>query len=178
LQSVDVARLRIINYPDPRLRKACKPIEAFDASVARLADRMIQLMHQAKGVGLAAPQVGVTRRMFVCNVTGQPDDDLVFINPQLTDLVGRADCEEGCLSLPDVTATVRRASQCTIHAFDVSGRPFTLTGKDLLARCWQHETDHLDGRLITDRMPEAERLANRRALKYLEAEFKKKAAAS
>lgn len=170
----DVATLRIITYPDPRLWKICAPIERFDDRVAALADRMLELMHAANGIGLAGPQVGLLLRIFVCNVTGEEQDDMIFVNPELADLEGRVEGEEGCLSIPEVTVTLERARSCTIKARDPAGRPVERAGVDLLARCWQHECDHLEGRLITDRMSEADRIANRRALKELEARFKRR----
>jgi peptide deformylase len=169
---IDTAALQIIFHPDPRLRKVCKPVEVFDESVARLAERMLELMHAGKGIGLAGPQVGVLLRLFVCNVTGEPGDDHIYVNPRLTDLQGQAEGEEGCLSLPDVTVTVRRSLSCTIHACDVTGRQFESAGSELLARCWQHEYDHLDGRLILDYMSEADKIANRRPLKQLESLYR------
>ena len=171
----DLGRMRIIIYPDPRLRKACKPVEQFDKNLATLAARMIELMHEAKGVGLAAPQVGVLLRLFVCNTTGQSEDDRAFVNPTLTDLTGDIESEEGCLSIPDVTVPIRRANACVLEARDLSGKPVKLQAVDLAARCWQHECDHLDGRLIIDRMSEADRIAQRRTLKQLESQFKQPA---
>ncbi len=97
---------------------------------------------------------------------------MILLNPELTDLQGQVAGEEGCLSIPDVTVEIRRAESCTLLAQDLNGEPIRATGIDLVARCWQHECDHLNGRLITDRMAEAEKIANRRALKTLEAEFK------
>jgi peptide deformylase len=168
LKQIDIEKLRIIEYPDPRLRKVCKPVETFDDWLQRLAVRMLKLMHESEGVGLAAPQVGILRRVLVCNVTGDPKDDQIFVNPRLTDFIGHADGEEGCLSLPEIRVTVRRPVGCTIHAFDVTGKAIDYAGEGLFARCWQHESDHLDGRLIIDYMSEADRIANRRSIKYLE----------
>ena len=169
--SIETALLQILIFPDPRLRKVCATVERFDEPLARLAERLLELMHEAKGIGLAAPQVGVMVRLFVCNVSGKPEDDLVMVNPTLTPAGDTVVSEEGCLSIPDVTVTVTRRSECTVDAFDLSGRPIQWTGEQLVARCWQHECDHLDGRLIIDRMPPADRIANRRFLKQLEAEY-------
>ncbi len=132
-------------------------------------------MHGADGIGLAGPQVAVLRRIFVCNVTGEPKDDLVFVNPTLTTFIGHAEVEEGCLSLPEINVTVRRPEACTIEAFDVDGKPFKMEGSGLLARCWQHEYDHLDGRMIIDTMSEADKIANRRSVKHLESSFRRAA---
>ncbi|MCH7812894.1 MAG: peptide deformylase [Planctomycetes bacterium] len=168
---LDIDALQIVLYPDPVLRQVCPPVERFDDELRRLAGKMLELMHQPRGVGLAGPQVGVTRRLFVCNPTGQPDDDLVCINPELSGLTRAAEFEEGCLSLPDVLVPIRRAEQVHLRAFDLDGRPFERDAQDLIGRVWQHETDHLDGRLILDYMSEASQIANRRLLKQLRADY-------
>jgi len=165
--------LSLIYYPDPRLRRPCEPIQRFDGRLRALARRMFEVMYAAKGVGLAAPQVGVCQRLFICNASGEPGDEQVFVNPSILDLLGAIEAEEGCLSVPEVIVPIRRARVCQISAFDLEGRPFQLRGEDLVARVWQHEMDHLDGRLILDRMSPASRLANRRAIKKLEEDFKK-----
>lgn len=167
----DTTSLQIIHYPDPRLRKACQPVAKFDDSVAALAARMFELMRDEEGLGLAAPQVGVLVRLFVCNVSGDPKDDVVFINPTLSDLSDPGESEEGCLSIPDVRGTFQRYMKCRIRGFDLAGKPIEFEGTDLGARCWQHECDHLDGRLILDRFSEADKIAARRKLKELEAKY-------
>jgi peptide deformylase len=136
-----IEKLRIVLYPDPALRKKCKPVEQFDEELAALADRMLKLMRDAKGVGLAAPQVGVLLRMFVCNPTGEPGDDQVWFNPVLPNLEGMAEAEEGCLSLPNVNVPKRRAQRAVIEGYDAAGNPKRAEGSDLVARIWQHETD-------------------------------------
>jgi len=164
---------RILYYPDPKLRRKCAPIKSFDESLAALASRMLELMKTHRGVGLAGPQVGVSRRIFVCHPTGEPGDDRVFINPQLVDLTGSVEAEEGCLSIPEVRVVVRRARQCKLEAFDLTGQPIETAAEDLLARIWQHEIDHLDGRLIIDRMNATDKVANKKLLAQLEADYRK-----
>ncbi len=172
MTSPELESLTIIKYPDPRLRKICEPVVEFDASLRALADRMIVLMNQAEGIGLAAPQVGILKQMFVCAIIGKPKDSMVFVNPTLADLDGEAEAaEEGCLSIPEVTVTVKRPVKCRIDAHDLDGNPVAFEATELMARCWQHECDHLNGRLIIDRMSPADRVANRRALKRLESRF-------
>jgi len=165
-------RLRIVHYPDPVLKKRAVEVSKFDAEIAALAERMLELMREAKGVGLAAPQVGVGLRMFVCNPTGEPGDDLICVNPRLTGMFGGEEREEGCLSIPGITVTMRRATQVVMEAFDVHGKPFQLTGTEIRARVWQHEMDHLDGRLIIDNMSSIDEIANRRALKQLQDHYR------
>ncbi|MCG3129176.1 MAG: Peptide deformylase [Phycisphaerae bacterium] len=171
--TVEPEQLGIIDYPHPCLRRAAAPVEQFDAVLARLAGRMFELMRAAKGVGLAAPQVGVSVRMFVMNATGEPGDDLIVVNPRLTDRRGGAESEEGCLSIPEVRVQVRRATRCHLTAQDANGKPFELDGADMICRIWQHEIDHLDGILIIDRMGPTDRIATRRALQELEEKFRR-----
>lgn len=164
--------LKIVHYPDPVLKRIASPVTEFGPELRAFADRLLTLMREGKGVGLAAPQVGVSIRLFVCNATGEPGDDVVCVNPVLKDGVGQSELEEGCLSIPGVTVNVRRATKIVMQAVDLQGQPFELVGSDLAARIWQHETDHLDGRLIIDRMSEADELANRKALKQLKADYR------
>lgn len=171
--SVDVLPDRIVRYPDPRLRRRCRPVEEFDASLALLVQRMLELMKRENGVGLAGPQVGVCRRLFVCNPSGRPDDDHVYVNPELSEMTGVMEAEEGCLSLPEVRVLVRRAKRCRIRAYDVTGRPIDQTAEDLLARIWQHETAHLDGGLIIDSMNATDKIANKKTIAQLEANYRK-----
>lgn len=179
---VDPASLQIVHYPAKVLRARAKPLESVTAEVRSVAKRMIELMHQAEGIGLAAPQVGLSWRLFVCMV--EPNEErplgadpvqavtepMVCINPKLSkperDLVPY---EEGCLSLPDIRGDVRRPSAITMTALGLDGKEFTLRGAGLLARCWQHEIDHLDGVLIIDKMAEAHRKRNKAAIQELEA---------
>ncbi len=167
--AVDPDQLRIVIYPDPVLRRRAQPVPQVTDEVRAVAQRMLQLMHEAPGVGLAAPQVGLSWRLFVANTTGEPANDQVYINPQLSnpsrDL---EDYEEGCLSLPDIRAEIRRPRTMTITATGLDGQTFELTNSELLARVWQHEYDHLDGVLILDRMGHLDKLANRKALRQLE----------
>jgi peptide deformylase len=173
MAAVDFSQMVILQYPDPRLRVACSPVESFDEALSDIVARMFELMHDAEGVGLAAPQVGLMRRLFVYNVTGDPADDRVVINPALSDFAQPVESEEGCLSIPDVTVKLRRHDRCLLRGRDLAGRSFEIEGSELAARCWQHECDHLDGRLIIDRMSESDRIFNRRALRQLEARHNK-----
>jgi len=168
--------IKIRFYPDACLRQKCAPVEVFDGALADLAARMLKLMHTERGVGLAGPQVGVCRRIFVCSPTGQPEDNRVYINPELYDLTGAEESEEGCLSVPEVRVTVRRAKRCRLKAFDLTGEPIEEEGTDLIARIWQHEADHLEGRLIVDRMNGTDQIANKKLLTQLEADYCKRTA--
>ncbi|MBU0640117.1 MAG: peptide deformylase [Planctomycetes bacterium] len=167
-------QLAIICYPDPRLRKRCAPITRFDEDLVALSKRLFELMHADNGVGLAASQVGALVRMFVMNLTGKEEDARVFVNPAIHDAQGNVSSEEGCLSLPDIHVDVRRAAQCRITAQDVRGTPFTLEGEGLVCRVWQHETDHLNGTLLLDRMGPTDRIATRKIVRGLEDAFREK----
>ncbi len=167
-----IDRLRIVFYPAPVLRQRCQPVVDFDRQLDQLIQRMIHLLREAPGVGLAGPQVGVPARIFVCNHTGEPDDTAVWINPVLSDLRGSVEGEEGCLSLPGINIPKRRAQHAVISACDVTGQPIRAEADDLRARIWQHETDHLDGVLIIDNMSEAAELACRRTIQQLETDFR------
>jgi peptide deformylase len=163
--------LNIVCYPDPVLKKKCDPVETFDPGLRDLADRMVELMRQAQGVGLAAPQVGLPIRLFVYSLSEESGSEQVCVNPTLSGLDGAEEKEEGCLSIPDALVTMRRATKVVMDAFDITGKPFQCVGSDLEARIWQHETDHLNGRLIIDNMSATDEIGNRRAMKQLVAEY-------
>ena len=163
--------LKIVQYPDPRLKKPSGIVTAFDAELADLAARMVELMREAKGVGLAAPQVGVNRRLFVMNATGDPADDRAYVNPVLDDGTGEDEDDEGCLSLPKVTVAVVRSTTLRLRAQTLTGEPVEAIESGYVARIWQHETDHLNGVLLTDRMGPVAKLTNRRTLRDLEAKY-------
>jgi peptide deformylase len=168
----DAKDLKIIRWPDPRLKKKSEPVSAFDEDLRQLAARMFELMRECKGVGLAAPQVGVNVRLFVVNPTGKPEDDHVYVNPVLTEAEGDEEGEEGCLSLPEINVQVTRpTSNVRMQAQDLSGRPFVQVGSGFITRIWQHENDHLNGILILDRMGAVAKLTHRKRLKELEDEY-------
>lgn len=169
----DLSKLKLVFYPAPILRKKCTAVENVDEAVRALAARMIEIMHEHKGVGLAASQVGVSLRVFVCNPAGEPGKDLVYVNPTLSDPEGVEEKEEGCLSIPEAGVMMRRAVRITVDALDLEGHRFRETAETLLARIWQHEHDHLAGRLIIDNMSETDEIANRRVIRQLKADYDK-----
>jgi peptide deformylase len=164
-------QLRIIVWPDPRLKKVSEPVKEFTPQLKALAARMFELMRESKGVGLAAPQVGENIRMFVMNATGNPEDDRVYVNPLLTDAEGDDSAEEGCLSLPDIHVQVNRCKLIRMQAQDLDGNKFEELQSGYIPRIWQHEYDHLNGVLIIDRMGLGDKFKYRRALKDLEAAY-------
>jgi peptide deformylase len=168
MQTLMDNELKIILYPDPRLKKASQPVEKFDSSLHHLVVQMFKLMREAHGVGLAAPQVGQNVRLFVMNPSGEAGDDQVYINPVLLDGEGNEEAEEGCLSLPDIRIKVNRSKQITVQAQDLTGTPFEQAATGFIPRVWQHEFDHLNGILLTDRMGPVAKMTHRKALKELE----------
>ena len=171
---IDPASLVIVTYPDPILRQKTETIREITPTIRAVAKKMIELMHEADGVGLAAPQVGLSWRMFVTLISQDESAGIIegriFINPEIT-IENRevAILEEGCLSLPDIRGDIRRHNAVTVKAVDPEGKQFSMTDDDILARVWQHELDHLNGVLIIDKMNPMDRIAVRKALKELEA---------
>jgi peptide deformylase len=144
--------LPIRQFGDPVLRDPARPVESFDDALRLLAEDMIQTMHDAPGVGLAAPQVGRPLRMFVYDVGGEDPDPRALANPTLRDEWGEQIEEEGCLSVPGLYYPVKRAERVWAEGFDLDGREVTIEGEELLARVLQHEVDHLNGVLFIDRL--------------------------
>lgn len=168
IKSLDLGGLEIRQYPDPALRQPCLPIADISDEIVALADRMIDLMIAASGIGLAAPQVAVPLRLVVISLTGKRENAEVFINPELHNLHGSSEMEEGCLSIPGIRGKVRRSAACAVEALDLDGNKFVLDAVDLAATCIQHETDHLDGTLFIDRLTAVSQIACRKAIKLLE----------
>jgi peptide deformylase len=168
-----IGPLALVEYPHPALRRRTKPLVLLDDAVRDAAARMFDIMYGAQGVGLAANQVALPYRMFVVNVAGRrgEGDELVFVNPTLSRPRGTAVQEEGCLSLPGLRMDVRRPERIVVDAWTLDGDAIHLDLDGLLARVVQHEFDHLEGRLFTDRLPEAAALASRRAIESFEEVF-------
>lgn len=164
--------LQIVRFPHPVLSARAEPVVEVDDELRQLAAQMIESMYEAEGVGLAAPQIGRSIRLFVADPRDSPErDPVVFVNPEM-ELDGPLEpFEEGCLSIPEVRVTVRRPSIARITATDLDGNRFTLENDEFAARVWQHEFDHLEGTLIIDRMGPRDRLVHRRTLKEMRAGF-------
>ncbi len=145
-----MALRNIREFGDPVLNKVCLPIKEMTDRNRELINDMFETMYEANGVGLAAPQVGVLKRVFVIDVTGE--DPLVFINPEITEASGSQTGYEGCLSLPGKTGTVTRPQKVKAKAFDIDMKPFEIEAEDLLARAICHEYDHLEGHLYTEKL--------------------------
>jgi peptide deformylase len=152
--------MEILPYPHPALHWKSKPILEINDDLRRIVAEMFDLMYAAKGIGLAANQVGLPYRLFILNLAGEreaKDEEVVFINPEIIKRKGSTEGEEGCLSFPGMYGQVKRAAKVEIEAFDLNGQCFEYSLDDLAARAVQHETDHLDGVLFTDRMTDLAR---------------------
>jgi peptide deformylase len=153
-----MSSLEIVLHPHPALRWKSREVSRIDAELRAMVEQMFELMYASRGIGLAANQVGLPYRLFVINPTGDKDEkdqELVFINPQITRKKGSETDEEGCLSLPEVFGPVTRATKIIVDAFDLHGIQFELELDDLPARVVQHEYDHVEGIMFTDRVPSA-----------------------
>jgi peptide deformylase len=145
-----MALLPILEYPDPRLKKVATPVAAVTADIRRLVRDLAETMYAAPGVGLAATQVNVHKRVLVIDISDHKDDLRVFINPELLAAEGEAECEEGCLSVPGYYDKVTRAARVRVRAQDEHGETFELDAEGLIAVCIQHEMDHLEGKVFVE----------------------------
>jgi len=159
-----MAILDILRFPDPRLRNKAKRIDQVDAALQCLVDDMLETMYQAPGIGLAATQVNVAKRVVVMDLSEEKDQPLVLINPKIIESDGSDEYEEGCLSVPGIYETVKRAERIRIKAQDREGNPFEMDAEELLAICIQHEIDHLDGKLFVDYLSSLKRQRIRKKL--------------
>ncbi len=160
----------IIYLPDPRLRKNSAKIEQFDDALQTLIDDMFDTMYDAKGVGLAAPQIGINIRLSVIDVIGDKSQQIVIINPEIIESHGEVSYNEGCLSVPGAYDTVVRADRVTVQALDRFGNPFEITADGLLGECLQHEIDHLNGKLFVDLLSPLKRNMARKKLEKFKRE--------
>jgi peptide deformylase len=156
--------LDILHFPDPRLRNVARPVEQVDDSIRQLVDDMFETMYAAPGIGLAATQVNVDKRVIVIDISEEKDHPLCLINPEILGLEGVEEMEEGCLSVPGVYETVQRANEVCVRALGRDGQPFELETDGLLAVCIQHEIDHLDGKLFVDYLSQLKRVRIRKKL--------------
>ena len=166
--------MELVLYPHPVLKKRAQPLEAVDETIRARVQQMFEVLYRERGVGLAAPQVNWSARVFIVNVKGEPDPELerVYINPQIRLADGEVSEEEGCLSIPGVRGKVIRSERVVVAATDLEGRPFEETVTGLHARAIQHEMDHLDGILFITRLGISDRMAAGKVLKQLEKDYK------
>lgn len=165
-----MALLDIVKYGDPVLERPGDAVEEFDAKLKRLVSDMFETMYSARGVGLAAPQIGVSKRLFVMDCSGgrDPEARVALINPVVLSVEGEQTGDEGCLSFPGIFFPVKRNLRAVVRAQDLSGEEFEFDGLDLEARCMLHETDHCDGVVFIDRTTPLKRELVRRKIRRLE----------
>ncbi len=166
--------LKIVKYPEPVLSQPGEPVSDFDENLRKLVADMFETTYANQGVGLAAPQVGVSKRLTTIDLSmgKNPKDKLVLVNPEIVFSDGKVYEEEGCLSFPDIREKVVRAAKVRVRAQDEHGKWFEMDGDDLLARCMQHEIDHVDGMLFIFRMSALKRDLNLRKIRKLQREHK------
>ena len=162
--------LNIVEYPDPVLSRPGEPVTEFDAELRKLADDMFETMYASQGIGLAAPQVNVSKRLLVIDLSSgkDPKDKLILINPEIISSEGKQYEEEGCLSFPEIREKVSRAAKVRVRAQDVKGKWFDMDATELLARCFQHEIDHVDGMLFIFRMSGLKRELSLRKIRKMQ----------
>jgi peptide deformylase len=163
--------MEIAVYPNPVLRTKAKPIEYIDNDIFRIAGERLDTLYDACGVGLAAPQVGLSIRLVVLDITGEKTGERVFINPHIIEERGEIMEEEGCLSFPDVRGKIIRSQYVKVTAYNLKGEQLEIETEGLLSRAWQHEIDHLNGCLFIDKMTPASTIANKPKLKELELSY-------
>lgn len=159
----------VVKWPEPVLAKRGEEVTVFDAKLKTLVEEMFESMYEAHGIGLAAPQIGLSQRLTVIDTSFKknPEDKIVLINPEIVECEGEQYEEEGCLSLPDIRDKVKRAAKVKVRAQDVNGEWFETEGEELLARAFQHEIDHLDGILFIDRLSRLKKDLTVRKIKKL-----------
>ena len=159
-----MAILEILHFPDPRLRNIAQPVQTVDDDIRQLLDDMLDTMYAAPGIGLAATQLNIDKRVVVIDVSEEKDQPLCLINPEILGLEGVEEMEEGCLSVPGVYEMVQRADQVRLRALDRNGQSFEMQAGGLVAVCIQHEIDHLDGKLFVDYLSQLKRTRIRKKL--------------
>jgi peptide deformylase len=164
--------LKIVKYPEPVLQQPGEPVTEFDSDLKKFVADMFETMYASQGIGLAAPQVGVAKRVTVIDLSQgkDPEQKLVLVNPEVIVTEGRQYEEEGCLSFPDIREKVVRAAKVSVRAQDENGKWFEMDGEELLARAFQHEIDHLDGILFIFRMSPLKRNLNLRKIRKMQNE--------
>ncbi len=163
-----MAILQILHYPDPRLRNVATPVDVVDEATRQLVEDMFETMYEAPGIGLAAPQINVHKRILVADVSDDRNDPVCLINPLVVASSGIREMEEGCLSLPGVFESVERPDHITVSALDRSGESMEFDADGLLAICIQHEIDHLDGKLFVDYLSQLKRSRIRKKLEKVQ----------
>jgi peptide deformylase len=171
---IDIEKCQLTHYPADVLAKSASPVEKIDDNIRQLIVKMTDVMLKNKGVGLAAPQIGVPLRLFIISLDGNRESVKVYVNPAVTPIGELDSVEEGCLSVPNVFTKIKRYKKCKVIATDLDGKQFTEEAEGLFARALQHESDHINGVTIVSRMGQAAKIAHRRQLKKLKQEHEQK----
>jgi len=172
MAKIDIDNCSITRYPKVVLGRRAEPVKEIDDDIRRLVDKMTDIMLEHRGVGLAAPQVGIGLRLFIIALDGKRESIKVYINPKVTVTSDELDSyDEGCLSVPGVYTKIRRYKKCKVTATDLQGKTFTEEAEGLYARALQHENDHLEGMTIVNRMGQAAKIAHRKELKKLREKY-------
>ncbi len=166
---------RIVKYGTSVLREVAEPVDEITDEVRQLASKMLEILYKAEGVGLAAPQIGISKRIVVIDIspnnpTAKP---MVLINPEIIKSEGQAEAEEGCLSVPEIRGGVKRAEKVTVEALDLNGNKISIEAQELLARVLQHEIDHLNGKFFVDHLSRLKQQLIRKQLRKIEMEAQK-----
>jgi len=168
MSDIDVEKCRITHYPAGVLAQRAQPVEKIDDNIRQFVDKMIDLMLKNKGVGFAAPQAGVSLRLFIISLDGSRENIRVYVNPTVTPVGDLHAIDEGCLSVPGIYTKIRRYKNCEVTATDLDGNEFTEQAEGLYARALQHEYDHIEGMTIVNRMGQTARISHRKQLKKLQ----------
>ena len=171
---IDIEKCQLTHYPADVLAKSASPIEKIDDNIRQLIVKMTDVMLKNKGVGLAAPQIGVPLRLFIISLDGNRESVKVYVNPNVTPIGELGVLDEGCLSVPNIYTKIQRYKKCKVTATDLDGKQFTEEAEGLFARVLQHESDHINGVTIVSRMGQAAKIAHRRQLKKLRQEHEQK----
>ena len=165
---IDIDKCHITHYPAGVLGKRAEPVDQINDDIRQLVDKMIDIMLENKGVGLAAPQAGVSLRLFIISLDGSRENVKAYVNPTITPIGELEGIDEGCLSVPGIYTKIRRYKRCEVTATNLDGKEFTDQAEGLYARALQHEFDHIEGITIVNRMAQTARIVHRRQLKKLE----------
>ena len=172
---IDIDKCRITHYPAEVLGRRAQTVEKIDDNIRQLVKKMTDIMLENKGIGLAAPQAGVSLRLFIISLNGSRENVKVYVNPTVTPTGELGSIDEGCLSVPGIYTKVRRYKKCKVTATDLDGSEFTDQAEGLYARALQHENDHIEGMTIVSRMGQTAKIVHRRQLKKLEESKKENA---
>ncbi|GJQ59211.1 MAG: peptide deformylase [Candidatus Scalindua sp. AMX11] len=163
--------MEVLIFPNPGLKCKAKPVEEIDEEIYQIADEMLKTMYDACGVGLAATQVGISKRLVVLDIEGNKVGERVFVNPYIVEQQGEIIEEEGCLSFPGLVGKVMRSQSVTVIAFNLKGERLQIKADGLLGRAWQHEIDHLNGTLFIEKMTPASMITNKQKIKEFETAY-------